>query len=163
MPDQEEISKPQFVIDGDIGDRALTQQLEQLHGLITHDPSTAEQVIALYAKNGQAGEEWLKLLGGANPEKRFPFRLTAALGEVAMSRGLRYVEFDKDTERVIAGDEDVKKFQGLSRGSGSNELKIAFARRAGLRRLEIYAGRLSAWRVQYPISVKSSAPQTEAS
>ena len=155
-PEQE----PQFLISTGI-DEGVTQQLQSLRELILEEPAVAREVIGLYARDSETGDKWSALLSGAKPEKRYPFRLINALGQISFDRTLRYVDYDTATEKAIESNEQITRLLPRVR-NGSAQDKEAAVRDIQLRRLEIYAGQLSTWHSHHK-DVSGPRRQSEAS
>ena len=147
---------PALIIDEDLSASAA-DGMRSIDALIRENPSIATTVINLYAKDADAGDQWLKLLTDSDSTERYPFRLTSALGVTATRATMRYISYDPTTRKKIdEDDEQTKLFQKLRSGAQTND--EALTRAIGLHGLSIYAGEIAA---AIAVEQTQNAPQDQ--
>ncbi|MEO6513940.1 MAG: hypothetical protein ABIR37_04625 [Candidatus Saccharimonadales bacterium] len=149
---------PKMLIDEGLSD-TTRDGLMSLDTLINEDPALANKVITLYGTDTEVADQWMELLSEGEAG-RYPFKLTAALGQSASREALRFVSYDDVTEKMIASDESMTKLIAKTRNSATENDREKAAARVAYTRLSKYAGALATAKSQK--ALMEPAENTEA-
>jgi hypothetical protein len=154
----ERTDEPRLRIDTDM-DPEAQKHVQALDKIIRLEPERARRIIEVYAEDPTIGDAWMDLLNDKTTERRYPFRLTAALGSVSNRQTMRYIEFDSDTDKAIAANGRVRTAVQTVLSHHSAEDKERASRRVGLLRLSVYAGELAALTTVEPALPAATQPK----